>query len=127
MAEYLEVIDGVAVGGIYNDNPNFPIPDTWVSIDNLDPQPSIGWSYDGTNWTQPEDERVTSRQREKDSLLAEINDEIEKYNDTKALQDAGESGYTASMTDAEHISALKYREDLRAWDVSGSDDAPTRS
>lgn len=127
MAEYLEVIDGVAVGGVYNDNANFTIPDTWVSIDNLDPKPTLGWTYDGTNWAESDELRIASRQGQKDMSLAQIDAELQKYNDTKALADAGESGYTASMTEAEHINALKYREELKAWDVSGNDDAPTRS
>jgi len=52
MINYLEINNqGVAVGGIYNLNPRDTLPDNWIEIDKSNP--SIGWTWDGTNWKSP--------------------------------------------------------------------------
>ena len=57
--KYLQVTDGVSVGGVFNDNPGITIESDWVRIDNVTPEPQLGWSYDGTTWTNPDDGLVS--------------------------------------------------------------------
>jgi len=76
LKEYLEVVNGVATGGVFNNNPGITIEDSWVEITNEDPQPSIGDSYDGSVWTltqggTTDEERLESIRNERNRLLSE--------------------------------------------------------
>jgi len=129
MATYLEVIDGVAVGGLYDDScEGFIVPDSWVDITSEDPQPSIGWEYDGSTWSDPtaETTRQAIRQSLKDGRLKKVDEEIQLYLDTKELVDAGVEGASLSMSAAAYQDRVQERVDLRNWDVTGTDDIPTK-
>lgn len=130
MAKYLEVIDGVAVGGVYDDScEGFTVPDSWVDITSEDPEPLVGWEYDGSTWSDPEEEatRQAVRQGLKDQRLEKLNEEIQQYLDTKILVDAGVEGASLSMSEAAYQDRVQERVDTTNWDVTGTDDAPTRS
>jgi|15BtaG_2_1085339.scaffolds.fasta_scaffold60482_2 lipoprotein-anchoring transpeptidase ErfK/SrfK len=59
--QYLEVDEnGLAVGGIYDGNPGIIIKSNWVELVD---DAGVGWSWDGTNWTPPEDTRSYSEKR----------------------------------------------------------------
>ena len=55
---WAQILNGVVVNIIVlNDTTLIPIFtqgfDYLIEIDQLTPQPGIGWTYDGTNFTQP--------------------------------------------------------------------------
>jgi len=59
---YLEVHDGEVVGGPYlvaddDEGRDFAEEQKWVGpVDDLDPEPGVGWRYDGRTFMPPEDE-----------------------------------------------------------------------
>ena len=59
MATYCEVDDavGVVVNRAVCDDPGHADGMEWIGpVDELDPEPQIGWTYDGTNFHPPEPE-----------------------------------------------------------------------
>ena len=50
MNSYLEVVDGIAVGGVFTDHPGVIVRGNWVKITDGS---GIGWLWDGTDWTAP--------------------------------------------------------------------------
>jgi len=51
---YVDVQNGVVVNVSLASTANGDvIPATWVDVTNIIPQPSIGWTYDGKNFTPP--------------------------------------------------------------------------
>jgi hypothetical protein len=54
MSHYAAIIEGIVANVAVCDDPDFAKEQGWIGpIDTLDPQPGVGWSYDGTNWTAP--------------------------------------------------------------------------
>lgn len=54
MSHYAEITDGTVTNVAVCDDPTFAQQMGWVGpIDTIDPQPGVGWSYDGTTWTAP--------------------------------------------------------------------------
>ena len=53
MAHYAEIVNGVVANVAVCDDPAFATAQGWHDIDTLDPQPGVGWAYDGTTWTPP--------------------------------------------------------------------------
>lgn len=55
MATYAEMnVAGICVGIASTGNPAFAAQMGWVGpIDSLNPMPTVGWTFDGTNWWPP--------------------------------------------------------------------------
>ena len=60
MNSYLEVVDGIAVGGVFTDHPGVIVQSNWVKITD---GAGIGWLWDGTDWTAPADTRDYKQKR----------------------------------------------------------------
>ena len=109
--KYLQVTDGVSVGGVFNDNPGITIESDWVRIDNVTPEPQLGWSYDGTTWTNPDDGLVSV------DLLRVRRDDRLRDSDHIVVRHRDQMGHdvhtTNELTDTEYQTWLKYRQDLR--------------
>jgi hypothetical protein len=52
MAVFAEIVDGV-VANVAVAASAAELSGTWVQIDALTPQPGIGWSYNGTAFSDP--------------------------------------------------------------------------
>ena len=97
MNSYLEVVDGIAVGGVFNDYPSVTVPSNWVEITD---GAGIGWLWDGTDWTAPAAPMVTVDE------LRVVRDELLASSDFTQLDDAP---YTA----ANKALWVTYRQSLR--------------
>ena len=53
MAHYAEVTDGTVVNVVLCDDPDFARAQRWVSIEDMDPQPWIGWTFSAGEWSPP--------------------------------------------------------------------------
>lgn len=62
MAHYAEIVNGVVANVAVCDDPAFATAQGWHDIDTLDPQPGVGWAYDGTTWTPPTPPPPTAQQ-----------------------------------------------------------------
>jgi hypothetical protein len=57
MATYCEIGGGVVVNRMVWEGHDHPDAGEWVGpVDDLDPEPQIGWAYDGTSFYPPEPE-----------------------------------------------------------------------
>jgi hypothetical protein len=50
---YAHVENGVCVNVTVCDDLGYAADQGWIPLAGLDPQPGIGWSYDGQTWTPP--------------------------------------------------------------------------
>lgn len=128
MKEYLEVKDGVATGGVFNNNPGIIIEDNWVEITNEVNKPVIGDKYVDGVWTHVVTPlNLNALIEEKSRLIAQSTDVINEYIEQRELQQLGVEGYESgpTITQEEYISWLKYREDIRNWDVANGE-APVK-
>jgi hypothetical protein len=51
---YADVEDGICVNVVVCDDPDYAADQGWVPLAGEDPQPGIGWAYDGQTWTPPD-------------------------------------------------------------------------
>lgn len=127
MKEYLEVKDGVATGGVFNNNPGITIEDNWVEITNEVDKPVIGDKYADGVWSRDVPLNLNTLIEEKSRLIAQSTDVINEYIEQRELQQLGVGGYESgpTITQEEYISWLKYRESVRNWDMV-NEEAPVK-
>ena len=96
MNSYLEVVDGIAVGGVFTDHPGVIVQSNWVKITDGS---GIGWLWDGTDWTAPAEPMVTVDE------LRVARDELLRSSDFTQLPDV----HSATM----RATWATYRQELR--------------
>ena len=81
MSKYAQIVNG-KVHGIfeYNKLPAFAPNIVMINIDNANPQPKIGWEFDGTNFSEPSGPSLNELKIEKlDDLKAYIDERYQSY------------------------------------------------
>lgn len=69
MSHYAEITDGKVTNVAVCDDPSFAEQMGWIgSIDTLNPEPGVGWTYDGTTWTPPTPPAPTPQQTAREQL-----------------------------------------------------------
>mgnify|MGYP000624176234 CR=1 FL=1 len=98
MNSYLEVdINGLAIGGVYNDVDGLVIPESWVVLVG---EAQIGWSWDGSAWIEPAPMPVSVEE------LREERDELLTASDFSQLPDT-------PLTEEDRDAWRIYRQSLR--------------
>lgn len=131
MKTYLDVVDGIAVGGIYSVDASVNVPSTWieVNVEDESSRPGVGWTIENGTWIPPvpeEDKPMTTREliQMKKALIQDTQEAILEYIEAKDLIAYGIEA-TLPMTEAQYKEWLVYRKNLRDWDVSASDTPPS--